>query len=215
MTAPSPNMRILLEISKMNDQERLAALSGIEKVGPSSPLFAIPSIAASYASLSLKGTALGNNVAAAAAAEKLYRSTVSSRDLSRDAFDLELDTLKTAVENNAATANDLTSMGFVQLIVAKASRLAPLPPAALLVRLGKAHGAARVSVAGKGYLGSFAAQMTTCPVTPTSTWTDLPGHGKQRSFSGYATGTQMAVRFAAERFGLQSDWCVPAILTIP
>ena len=206
---------ISLDISKLNDLERQEALAGIEKVGPSSPLFAIPSIAASYASLSLKGTALLTNVAAAAAYEKLYKANVALRDISRSAFDLELDTLKTAVENNAGSASDLASMGFSLLVVAKASRLAPSPPAELLVHLGKVHGAARVVVAGKGYLGSFAAQMTLAPVTATSAWTDLPGHGKQRTFTGYATGTQMAVRFAAVRFGMQSDWCVPVILTIP
>jgi len=48
-----------------------------------------------------------------------------------------------------------------------------------------------------------------------TTWSSLPGTGKQRRLSGYATGAQIWVRFAAVRFGMQSGWSVPALVVIP
>ncbi len=53
------------------------------------------------------------------------------------------------MENNAASAADVTSMGLPLLVVATASRTPPDPPAALIVKIGTVHGKARVLVAGK------------------------------------------------------------------
>jgi hypothetical protein len=39
--------------------------------------------------------------------------------------------------------------------------------------------------------------------------------GKQRKLTGYATGTKLWVRFATVRWGMQSDWCTPVLVTIP
>jgi hypothetical protein len=198
----------------MNDAERETTLTGIQKVGPQATLIQVPSIAASFAALGTKGAAFATAVSAAASNEALYRASIDTRDSARFALDLELDTYRTLVENNATSAGDVTAMGLTLLTVATASRLPPDPPAALLVKIGKVHGKARVVVAGKGYLGTFAAQVSTDPIGP-STWSPLPGTGKQRQLAGYASGTKLWVQFATLRFGMQSPWCTPVLVTIP
>ena len=72
-----------------------------------------------------------------------------------------------------------------------------------------------MAVHGAGYLGSFAAQMALDPLGQTPNWIELPGRGKARKLSGFASGTKIWVRFAAVRFGMQSDWSVPVLVTIP
>jgi hypothetical protein len=90
----------------------------------------------------------------------------------------------------------------------------PDPPAELLVRIGRAHGKARVSVQGPDNAGSFVAEASPDPVGPT-TWTTLPGTGRQRKLAGYASGTRLWVRFARVRYGMQSDWSTPVLVIIP
>jgi hypothetical protein len=197
-----------------NDVTRAYALAGIEKVAPQSALLQVPAIAASLAALTAKGATLATDVSAVSANEKVFKASVSARNAARLAFDLEIDTLRTLVENNANAPGDVTGMGFALLTLNKASRTPPDPPAALIVKIGKAHGKARVSVAGNGYLGCFAAQVSPDPQTATS-WSDLPGKGKERRLSGYASGTKLWVRFATVRFGMQSDYCTPVLVTIP
>ncbi len=215
MTTPIlSRWRAAMRTRSMNDAERAATLTGIQKVAQQGTLIQIPAIAASFAALGTKGTAFAASVAAAAANETLYRASVTARDLSRFALDLELDTFRTLVENNATNAGDVTSMGLALLTLATASRTPPDPPAALLVRLGKVHGKARVVVDGKGYLGTFAAEVSTDPIGA-GTWSSLPGTGKQRKLAGYASGTKLWVHFAAVRFGMQSAWSVPVLVTIP
>src|SRR6185312_2206268 len=96
----------------------------------------------------------------AAADEAAYRKSVGTRDTARLTLNRELDTFKTMVENNAASADDVTGMGLSLGAVATVSRTPPDPPASLIVKIGRQHGKARVLVAGKGYLGSFAAEVS-------------------------------------------------------
>jgi hypothetical protein len=103
-------------------------------------------------------------------------------------------------------------MGFTPLAETPSPEGGLSPPSALLVKTGKQHGKATVSVAAKGYQGSFAAQVSPDPI---GTWTSLPGSGKSRKLSGYATGTKLWVQFAAVRRGVQSAWCTPVLVTIP
>jgi hypothetical protein len=206
--------RAAMNTRLMNDAERESTLAGIQKVAQQGALIQIPALAASLAALGTKGTALSLAATAAAASRALYEANVSTRDLARVTLDRELDTYKTLVENNAATAGDVTSMGLSLLTVATASRTPPDPPAALIVRIGKQHGKARVLVAGKGKLGTFVAQASTDPIG-SGTWWSLPGIGKQRKLSGYASGTRLWVQFAAVRFGMQSAWSVPVLVIMP
>jgi hypothetical protein len=116
------------------------------------------------------------------------------------------------VESNATTADDITGMGFELLTVTKSSKTLPDPPAALLVYTGKVHGKARVVVAGAGYLGHFAAEMSPDPI---GTWASLPGTGKERKLSGFPSGTKVWVHFATLKWGLQSAWSAPVLVIIP
>jgi hypothetical protein len=207
--------RIVLDTRLLNAAATGNLVGGIEKVAASSALMAVPTIAASYAALVKKNTALTGLVAAVVADDKQLKADITARDLALSAVILELLGLKSLVVSNATSAADITAMGFALLNSTQAARTQPDPPAALLVTLGKAHGKARVTVAGAAPSGHYVAQIAADPVAPTTTWSDLPGNGKQRKLSGYATGTKLWVRFAQVRWGLQSDWSTPVLLTIP
>jgi hypothetical protein len=215
MTTPAMSRwRAALNTALLDDAKRAGILTGIEKVAPQSALAQVPAIAASLSALGTKGATLNTTVAAVASAETTYKASLLPRSAARVAFDAELVMLKTLVEHNATSAADLTAMGFAVLVGAPGPQGSPEPPAALVVKPSKAHGKARVTVDGKGYLGKFAAEVSTDPFGA-ATWVSLPGSGKQRKLSGYATGTKLWVHFAAIRFGQQSAWSVPVLVIIP
>ena len=206
--------RASLNIHLLNDPARENTLTGIETVAKQGALISNAAVAASYAALTAKGTTLTTTVASVAANEKVLKASIGARDVARAAFDLELSNYKTLVENLATSAADVQSMGLVPMIVTRASKAPPDPPGALVVKLGKAHGKARVAVQGNGDLGTFVAEVSTNPIGPT-TWSPLPGTGKERQLSGYPTGTKLWVHFASVRWGMQSAWSVAVLITIP
>jgi hypothetical protein len=206
--------RAALNIHLLNDLMREQALTGIQKVAQQGALMQNPTVAASYAALSTKGTTFTAAVASVTANEKVLQASLGARTVARTTFDLELSNYKTLVENLATSSADIQSMGLVPLVVTRASKVQPDPPGALVVKLGKVHGKARVAVQGKGDLGHFVAEVSTDPIGA-ATWSPLPGNGKQRQLSGYATGTKLWVHFAAVVWGLQSAWSVPVLVTIP
>ncbi len=210
---PTSRFRAALNFALFDDALRETTLAGIQKVAPTSPLFQVPAVAAAYAAFTASGTTFTANVGTAAANEKVFRVSAAVRDSSRVSYDLMLDTLKTVVENNAASPADITGMGFTVLNVTKSSKTPPNAPALVLVFPSKTqHGKARVVVDGKGKVGNFVAQVSGDPI---GTWTLLPGNGKERKLSGYASGTKLWVQFAQIRWGLQSPWSVPVLVTIP
>jgi hypothetical protein len=211
---PTSRFRAALNLRLLDDATRESTLAGIVKVAQQSALFQIPTITASYAALTTKGTTFTTSIPVASANEALFKASAGVRDVARVAFDLELSNFKTLVENNATSAADLTNMGLTPLVVTRGAKTVPDAPGALLVRLGKVHGKARVSVEGKGYLGRFLAEVSTDPIGAT-TWTSLPGNGKERLLAGYASGTKVWVHFAQVRWGLQSAWSAPVMVIIP
>jgi hypothetical protein len=206
--------RIALNLALLDDAEREHLVGAIQKVAPQSPLAQNPSIAASLAAIGTKGAALASNVAAVASNTQILKASATQRDLSRDALDAELVTLKTLTENNATSPGDVTGMGFTILAGVVATEGPPQPPAALLVKTGRMRRQAIVTVAARGYQGQFAAQVSPDPIG-NGTWTVLPGSGKSRKLTGYASGTRLWVQFAAVRRGVQSAWCTPVLVTIP
>ncbi len=83
------------------------------------------------------------------------------------------------------------------------------------MRPEKAHGRARVTVQDSGVSrGSYIAEGTSDPISATSVWSLLPGNGKQRIVTG-PTASKVWVRFAQVRYGLQSDWSMPVLVTLP
>jgi hypothetical protein len=207
--------RIQMNRRLMDDLERSGTIAGIGKMSASSPLIQIPAIAASVAALVKKGAALTSANEAVAADEKQLQQDGQARDSARSSVDLELLSLKGLVVNNATSASDVTSMGFVLATgPTRASPVQPEPPPGLLVKLGRQHGKARVTVDTPARGGRYVAEVSTDPIG-SATWSPLPGNGKQRKLSGYASGTRLWVRFAAVRYGMQSEWCAAALVIIP
>ncbi len=123
--------------------------------------------------------------------------------------------LKALVVSNATTAADITGMGFTPLEAVKASQTQPDAPTSVLVKIGKVQGKARVSVQEtRTTRGRYVAQGSPDPIGA-ATWSELPGTGKQRKLSGYPSGTKLWVRFAQVRYGLQSAWSTPVLVTFP
>jgi hypothetical protein len=213
-TQGSPRWRVVLSARLLDDAARAGLLAGIQEMAPQSALTKVATVAASVDALAKKGAALTANVTAAVAAEKQYKATLAQRDESRDAFDKELLALKAAVESVATSESDVKGMGFTPLTFTKASPTQPEPPVGLMVKVGKAHGKARVVVAGAAPSARFVAEVSPDPAGQ-GTWSSLPGTGRERKLSGYASGMKLWVRFAAVRYGLQSDWCTPVLVTIP
>ena len=205
--------RIALGTAELTPASAEDLVSGIKKVAPQSTLISVPAIAASYAALVAKGTALGLTVTAVAEDETLLKTDIKKRDTAYSALLLELLGLKSLVLSNATSETDITGMGFSLLGSTTASRTKPDPPAALIVKLGKVHGKARVSVQTTGASpGRYVAESSPDPI---GTWTSLPGTGKERKLSGYASGAKLWVHFAQVRFGLQSDWSAPVLVSFP
>jgi hypothetical protein len=212
-TQATSRWRIALNTRLLDDAMRASMLAGIQNVAKQSQLAQNPAIAASLAALDTKGTALATANAGAAGLEKQLAATISQRDEARAAFDRELVALKALVEHAAQSEGDVTGMGFKVLVMGKPSKAPPDPPAGVVVKPSRVHGKLRVA-AQNGSRKRFAAEVSPHPVGP-STWSALPGTGSQRELTGYPSGTQLWVRFAAVRYGMQSDWCTPALVTIP
>jgi hypothetical protein len=206
--------RAMLDLATMDDAACETVATAIQTMSATSALTKNASVATSLAAVIAKSATLAATAANVVAFEKQLKAGIALRDTARSAFDLEITTLKTLVENYAASAADISGMGFTLLDIVRAAKTVPVAPAALVVRIGKEHGNARVAVQGKGRLGSFAAQATFDPIVPTSVWFALPGSGKQRDLA-YATGTKVWVQFAQVRYGLQGPWCTPVLVTMP
>jgi hypothetical protein len=109
---PISRWRAALNTSLLTDATRATTLAGIEKVAPQSVLLKNTAVAAAYAAFTADGATFTSCVAAAAADEKQAKVSAGARDDARAQLDGSLVTLKTAVENNAGSAADVSSMGF-------------------------------------------------------------------------------------------------------
>jgi hypothetical protein len=107
-------------------------------------------------------------------------------------------------------------MGFSVLApLVKTQQAKPDVPGPVVVLPGKELARARVGIQQTGRLAYLTvAEVSADPPTSTS-WSLLPGSGKQRKLVGYASGTRLWVRFAAVRYGQMSDWSTPVLVTIP
>jgi hypothetical protein len=213
MVMSTQRIRISLNVSDMSDADVASTVAGIQKVAPSSALMQNAGIAASYTALGKKATTLASAAGTVAADHVQLKLDETARLTARTSIQGELDSLRGLVANAASSPSDITGMGFVQLSRSAQTRTTPMPPAELVTRLGRVHGRARVAVAGNTS-GNYVAESTPDPIAPTSVWTSLPGNGKQRTLTG-ATGSKVWVRFAQVRYGLQSDWSTPVLVTLP
>jgi hypothetical protein len=196
----------------MNDAAAGNLVAGIAKVAPNGALMQIPSIATSFAALVKKAQALSTSVSAVAADEKQLQLDITARDQSRTALHVELGTYGALVGNFATSEADITGMGLQLLPAVTSTRTVPDAPASLRVKIGKAHGKARVAVEG-GPRGRFVAEYTLDP-TGAGPWVSLPGNGKERKLA-FPTGTKVWVHFAQVRYGMQSPWSTAVLVTMP
>ncbi len=215
MTTPTKRARIALNVSTLSDADIAEAIAGIQKVAPQSALMQNAAVAASYSALGTKGVTLASLVTTVATDRAQLKLDESARVKARTAAQGELESLRALVVNQATSASDVTSMGFTPLIPVPRTRTVPDAPAVVLVRPEKMHGRARATVQETGSThGQYVAESTPDPISPTSIWSSLPGNGKQRIIAG-ATGSKVWVRFAQVRYGLQSDWSTPVLVTLP
>jgi hypothetical protein len=215
MSTNNEHQHVEMNISRMSDAEIASVIAAIQKVGATSSLMQNPAIAASAAALGKKGSALTAAGLVVTSDEKQLKLDIAARDVARTNVEGELANMRTLVSTNATSPADIAGMGLVPLVRAPQTRSVPPVPAEILTRLGSVHGRARVSVVQSGGArGSYVAEATPDPISPTSVWASVPGIGKQRVLTG-ATGTKLWVRFAQVRYGLQSDWSTPVLVTLP
>jgi hypothetical protein len=209
-----PRPRISLDLKHLDDAQRTALVAGIQKLGPQSALMQNAAVAASFTALGKKAAALTTANGVVAADQKLLKQDTTIRDAARVTMDVEIDTLRTLVANNAASASDITSMGFALLDPASTTRTKPSAPVEILTRLERKPGRARASVVETGTTrGRYVAESSPDPIGA-ATWSPMPGNGKSRLITG-PSGTKVWIRFAQVRYGLQSDWSVPVLVTLP
>jgi hypothetical protein len=207
--------RISLPLSTMSDAEVAAHVAAIQKLAPTSPLMQNAGVSASVSALGTKATAFTAALSAVAADKQKLRDDEEARSATRTLLEAEMGTLAALVVNAASGTGDLTGMGFTPRAAAPRTRTVPAAPAIVLVRPEKARDRARVSVQDTGSARqSYLAESTPDPVSATSVWSVLPGNGKQRTVTG-ATGAKVWVRFAQVKYGLQSDWSTPVLVTLP
>jgi hypothetical protein len=216
MSKPSsPRTRIDLDLSTLDDADRAALFAGIQKVAAGASLAQIPSIQASLTALDAKAAALDDGNGAVAADRQQLQRDITVRDLARVAFDAEVSTLRALVANNATSPADVTAMGFSILDPASRTRTLPDAPREVVVRFERRTGRARVTVVelSSAPRGAYVAESSPDPIGP-STWSPMVGNGKQRLVTG-ASGAKVWVRFAQVRYGLQSAWSAPVLVTFP
>jgi hypothetical protein len=210
-TKTIPRWHIALDTKALDDLARGNLAASIQKVAQQSALIQLPEISASVTSLGKKAVTLKAFGEAVASDEKQLKTDITAREAARSALDVELVTLKSLVVRDAKSEGDVTGMGF-SLLSTTTSRAKPDAPV-IVQKPGKQHGKTRVAVAGK-IRGRFVAESSPDPIATPAAWASLPGNGKERILTG-ATGTKLWVRFAQVRYGLQSDWSTPLLVTIP
>jgi hypothetical protein len=207
--------QIQLDVSQMNDAELGTLVATIQKNGAGSSLQQNAAIHASFTALGTKATTLATSASAVAALEQQRESAAQARTNARAELETEVRVLRALVTNNATDAADAVGMGFSVRVPQAQTRTTPPAPAVVLVRPSKTHGRARATVEeAAGVHGAYLAESSPDPIGASSVWTYLPGIGKSRTITG-ATGARVWVRFAQVKYGLQSDWSTPVLVTLP
>lgn len=201
--------------SDSTDTELQAVLAALAANGPASALClahpAVQSTLTSALAVAQSWTADGDAIAAGVAALATNRK---SRRANRKLLSQKLTLLRGQIQDAATTAVEAQATG-------AGVRYENAPPAQLLVPAGGTltaskvvKGQFRANAAAVPGIRTFAMQISPDPVTATS-WVLADGTAKRRTFSGYASGTRLWVRFASTRGHAQSAWSVPVSIDIP
>ena len=214
-TKKTTRIHIELDLAQLDDGGRQELLTGILQLAPESPLLAsVPAVKASVTSLGTLGASLrSSNDLVTADAKKLQFDT-DMRDRARASFDKELLTLKSLVENNAASDADISGMSFSP----RGPKAAPAPlvaPTSIDVKPGKAHGQFTATVRDLGpEHRRYLAEVSLDP-TGAAGFAQVPGTGKSRKLAGYKSGALVWIRFAAVSSNAQSEWSTPVSIIVP
>ena len=186
----------------------------IEKLAPASPLFANPAMQKAVSDLSASFVAFKAKVATAAASAKQHALDAAAQVDARNVNDKALILVKALTESGAQSVGDIQSMAFTPRV----GRPPPPPlvaPPSIDVTMGKAgHGKIKVAAHEVGKARRrYVAQLSPDPIGP-GTWAAIAGSGKSRWITG-KSGTSVWVRFAMMSRQLQSDWCMPVLVTFP
>src|SRR5690242_3288593 len=110
--------RAALNFRDLTDPNRHATTGSIEKLAPTSTLFANnASLQASLASLVKKDAALATNNATVENDKKQLKADTANESAARAAYDAELHNFATLAGNSATSAADLASVGLTPLIL--------------------------------------------------------------------------------------------------
>ncbi len=208
--------RAALNFKDLTDTSRHTTLGSIEKLAPASTVYSNnPSLQASLASLVKKDAALSTSNTTVENDKKQLKADTANETVARAAYDAELHNFATLAGNAATSAADLAGLGLTPLVPAPRPKGPPPVPAGIDIRYpARGHGKATIAVqAPKGAAWDYMIQVSPNPPTATS-YEMVPGNGKTRVLTG-ASGTQLWVKAARIRGGVQSDFCTAVLVTIP
>ena len=213
MKSNKTSLHIILALTKLDDKGRIDLATNLKTMAPTSALYTQnPAIQAAVTECTGNGALLGAIDAEVTNDEAKLALSKEKRENLRAAFDKSAIVVKSLVEHHGTTVEEAASLGFISQI----GKTPPAPlatPNGVTVKLGKKHGQFRVSADTPGH-GKFGAQISPNPIGP-GTWQDLPGTGKTHLVTGYASGTELWVRFRSVSSKAVSDFCTPVLVTVP
>ena len=217
-TQPTTLHHVVLSLQDLNADEKArdALVTAVLNMAPKSALVTSnPVMQSEVTNLGKTYTDYTAARGVAAASAKQHKLNVAAQHAARIVNNKSIKLLKTLVENNAQSPDDVKSMAMTPLSEQRPAPAALLPPESIDVRVHK-KGSGNVTASAHqsgGPRRRYAAEMSPNPIGPT-TWVGLPGGGKSRKLSG-PSGTSVWVRFALQRGQLQSDWSTPVLITFP
>jgi hypothetical protein len=216
MRRPSNRLHAELDLTRLGADlaAREALIQAILQLAPKSAIYLNnPMVQTTVATLGTTLATVKTTGATAAATAKQLKIDLAAETAAIQANDRALVLVKTLVENDATSAEDIASMAFTVVLPKSAGPLEP--PASIDITMGKrGYGNLKVSAHEVGGTRRhYMVEVSTDPVGP-GTWTLVPGTGKSRRLTG-KSGTSVWVRFALVRGQGQSDWGTPVLVTFP
>ena len=205
-------MDILLSTALLTDKGRENLVAAIGDNAPKSDLYkAFTTIQVSVADLIKDGGDFTKMLATVAITEALLASQRQSLSALRAKVDGDLISLRGLTETKGTSPADAKAIGFRTWDRAVHAHPMDAPDGAAM-KVGKRKGQYRLVVLDSLGRVHFTAQLST---NGGQSWTDMPGKGKQRKPTGYASGTALQIRFAALYGQESSSWSTPFSFTVP
>jgi hypothetical protein len=208
-----PRIPILLSLTKLDDTELHSLAGRLKTASATSKLVSqVPAMATSITAMGAKDATLSTANQTVEDDRTKLHTDVAAEAVARTALVAEIRTFAMFATNNAQNAEDLHGAGLMSRDNSTPT-LPPVMPGSIdILPPPKGHGKIRVCVHETGTTRrQYIAQQSADGIN----WTPLGlGHGKIRTVTGQS-GAKVWVRFATIRGEAQSEWCTPAIVTIP